>query len=204
MIKTDRLLIDELKIEDVYDMFKWKRNRDLLIKEYDFLDASDGDPELWYDYRMNYPRLKSYAVRSISENKTIGFISIRNINRIFKSAILGITFDENYLGMGYGTEALVGFLDYYFNTMNMKTMLLDVGKYNFRALKCYRKLGFEVKREYKVVVPKQFKDMKHELIKDPAQAENRTYILLADLFILVYYRMKLKNVYFNRIQNNCG
>lgn len=207
MITTERLSIKELELEDVYDLFKWKRNYNLLIKEYDFLDASDGDPELWYRYRKECSRLKSFSVKSLELKKVIGFISIRNINKIFKSAILGITFDEEYIDKGYGTEALIGFLNYFFNILKMKTIILDVGKYNFRALNCYKKLGFEIKREYKIAVPRKFENLKYELIANPLQKENDTFILFGDILILIYYRMKLKSIDFNRIHNlnlSCG
>ena len=116
MIKTARLTIDELILDDVYDIFNWKRNSALLMLEYDFINSSDGDPKFWYQQRISTPRLKSYTVKN-SEQKVIGFISIRSIRKFFKSAILGITFDERYVGQGYGTEALKGFLNYYFNNI---------------------------------------------------------------------------------------
>ena len=94
MIKTARLTIDELILDDVYDIFNWKRNSALLMLEYDFINSSDGDPKFWYQQRISTPRLKSYTVKN-SEQKVIGFISIRSIRKFFKSAILGITFDEN-------------------------------------------------------------------------------------------------------------
>ncbi|MDO5707621.1 MAG: GNAT family protein [Andreesenia angusta] len=203
MIKTKRLIINDLILEDVEQIFNWKRNSALLMLEYDFINSSDTDTNYWYRERISQPRLKSYTVKN-SEGRVIGFISIRNIRRFFKSAILGVTFDERYIGKGYGTEALIGFLDYYFNTLNMRTMKLDVGMYNFRALKCYKNLGFEIKKKTNFLVPRRFGRFKHELIKNPDQYNNNTFFILQDNLVLIYYRMSLTKTKFNKLFTNCG
>lgn len=191
MIETKRLIIEDLKREDVDSLMKWNRNTDLLIKEYDFIDATNGNPDLWYKYRIEKSRLKSYTVKN-KANKVIGFISIRDINKLMGSATLGITFNEDYLGQGYGTEALKAFLNYYFFDLNMKTMLLDVGKYNFRAIKCYKNLGFSIKKEIKVILEEQFHKMAEAIKSDPEQIRKETFIPFGNSIILIYYKMKLK------------
>ncbi len=201
MIKTERLVIDELKREDVDFIMSWERNIDILIKEYDFIDAANGNPSLWYKYRKEKPRLKSYTVKN-SSGEAIGFISIRNINKFFGTAILGITFNEKYLSQGYGTEALRAFLDYYFNEMNMRMMILDVGKYNFRAVKCYKKLGFKVHWKRKVLVESRYEKMVQAIKNDPQQYKHQTYMPFGDTIILVYYRMRLRRKDFNELNSS--
>lgn len=191
MIETERLTIGELKREDVPQILRWERNFDILVKEYDFIDASDGDPDLWFKYRQQKKRLRSFSVKDKS-GEVVGFISIRNINRLFGSSILGITFNEKHTGKGYGTEALGGFLNCYFNQMKMRTMILDVGKYNQRAVKCYQKLGFETTREYKLLLEKKYDRMAKALTQSSEHRDKESFIPLGDRVILVYYRMKLK------------
>lgn len=196
MINTERLLIDELKREDVDAIMSWERNIDLLIKEYDFIDAANGNPDLWYKYRKEKPRLKSYTVKKHS-GEVIGFISIRNINKFFGSSILGITFNEKHLSQGYGTEALRAFLDYYFNELNMRLMTLDVGKYNFRAVKCYTNLGFKIHWTRKFLVESRYEKMIQAIKNDPQQQKHQTYVPFKDTILLVYHRMRLKRKDFN-------
>lgn len=203
MIKTERLTIEDLILEDVKQIFAWKRNSALLMLEYDFINSLDGDINYWYRERVNTPRLKSYSVKN-SEGKVIGFISIRNIRKFFKTAILGITFDERYIGKGYGTEALKAFLDYYFNSMNMRKMKLDVGVYNSRALKCYKKLGFEYSKKINFFVPNRFHRFKHELLKNSSQYNDNTFFIVKNTLVLTYYRMVLTRAKFNKLFTDCG
>jgi RimJ/RimL family protein N-acetyltransferase len=55
---------------------------------------------------------------------------------------LGITFSAEYVGKGLGTEAMRGFLDYYFDELGFVVMMLDVAAPNERAVRSYRSLGF--------------------------------------------------------------
>ena len=71
-------------------------------------------------------------------------MGIKKIRKIFKDSVLGIVFDPNYVNKGYGTEAIITFLDYYFNEMNMKKLYLEVAKFNKRAIRCYEKCGFKI------------------------------------------------------------
>ncbi len=73
----------------------------------------------------------------------IGRISLRDINNDLKSARLGITLSAEYVGKGLGTEAMRGFLDYYFDELKFVVMVLDVAAPNERAVRSYRRLGFE-------------------------------------------------------------
>jgi RimJ/RimL family protein N-acetyltransferase len=72
----------------------------------------------------------------------IGRVFLRQVQRSQGSAVLGIDLHPHRLGQGYGTEALRAFLDYYFNSMGFRRMLLSVAAYNLRARRCYEKLGF--------------------------------------------------------------
>lgn len=73
----------------------------------------------------------------------IGRISLRDINNDLKSSRLGITLSAEYVGKGLGTEAMRGFLDYYFDELKFVVMVLDVAAPNERAVRSYRRLGFE-------------------------------------------------------------
>jgi RimJ/RimL family protein N-acetyltransferase len=77
-------------------------------------------------------------------NKPIGDVNLVSIDRNNRSAEIGIKIgEEQYLGKGYGTEAMKLLLDYCFCTLNLHRISLTVYDYNPRAIKSYEKVGFK-------------------------------------------------------------
>lgn len=86
----------------------------------------------------------NFAIVTLDENKLIGSISLEKINYTNRTAVLGIFIgDKDYRSKGYGTEAIRLILDYGFNYMNLNNISLNVLSFNERAMKCYKKCGFE-------------------------------------------------------------
>ena len=80
----------------------------------------------------------------MEENKLIGNVSLEEIDRTNRSAVLGIFIgDKEYLNNGYGTEAIQLILEYGFKYMNLHSINLTVMEFNKRAQKCYIKCGFK-------------------------------------------------------------
>lgn len=199
MIEGERIYIESLQLSDVYQMMNWKKAEDMLAREYHFLTAKDGNVKGWYEARISRKNMKSYSVKTYS-GKVIGFISIRDINKLFKTAVLGITFDMNYINCGYGTESLGIFLDYYFNELKMKTLFLDVARHNKRAVKCYEKLGFEHVRQYYARLEDEYYDMVIEQLKEKKEEEFRQCFWIVGPFIMLgYYKMKLSRKMYNTV-----
>lgn len=178
-IKGNRIKIKSLEVKDVYEMLNWGKHQDPLFKDYNFPELSDEEIVKWYNYRTQQRNTKCFSVID-GQDRMIGYINIRNIRRIWKSARLGIVFDPDILNKGYGTEAIKLLLDYFFNIMKMKTMYLDVAKFNKRAIKCYEKCGFRTIREYKA----KHINLKNELYDD------KIYLLYED-----YFSIKNNTVY---------
>ncbi len=72
----------------------------------------------------------------------VGRISLREIDQGKRRARLGISLHASYVSRGLGTEALTLFLDYFFYSLGFSTMVLDVAAFNERAVRCYKRLGF--------------------------------------------------------------
>ncbi len=120
--------------------------------------ASYADPwsPLWNLPRFGSPGNLFFSFFSLSgtsrswaieydDHQVIGRISLRDIEPWRRRARLGISISESYVGQGIGTESLSLFLTYYFGSFNYTTMLLDVAAMNFRAIRCYERLGFVLK-----------------------------------------------------------
>lgn len=77
-------------------------------------------------------------------NKPIGEMAILDINHLNRNATVRISiFDKKYWGNGYGTEAMSLLLEYGFTMLNLHRIGLDVFSFNERAIKSYKKLGFQ-------------------------------------------------------------
>lgn len=141
-IKSERLKIRPLILGDVYNMRSWGYHETPLLGDYNFPNMSDKEIEKWFRYKTFRWGNKYYGVIN-EENKLIGYMGIKSIKRIKRESTLGIVFDPNYINRGYGTEALVLFLKYYFEDMKMRRMYLEVAEFNKRAYRVYEKLGFK-------------------------------------------------------------
>ena len=86
-----------------------------------------------------------FAIRTLSDNRLIGFIELEIDQWIHGDAFAGIGIGEReYWGKGYGTDALRILLRYAFTELNLHRVTLDVFEYNPRAIRSYEKAGFVI------------------------------------------------------------
>ncbi len=83
----------------------------------------------------------SFAIEA--DGKFIGQCALFNMNEEAQTCELGITIgDHEYLGLGYGREAVMLLLDYGFRLRNLRKIYLTVNGNNERAIRAYRACGF--------------------------------------------------------------
>ena len=148
-IKVDDLRIVSLQLKNVYDLRDWESYDDPLFRDYNFPELDDHEVRQWFKTRVELSSSQNFAVVN-NCGKTIGLIHIKNIKKILKVASLGIVFDSKYINQGYGTKSLQAVLEYFFESMNMRTLYLDVATHNKRAIRCYEKCGFEKIKKYTI------------------------------------------------------
>jgi len=95
----------------------------------------------WFEDITQRQRQLPFAIDD-EHGDMIGRIFLRHVRRDEGSAVLGIDLHADYLGRGYGTEALRAFLHHFFGEMGFARMLLSVAAHNARARRCYESLGF--------------------------------------------------------------
>lgn len=131
---------------------KWMNDRSLnkfigkhskhttLTEESDFLDKVEKEPY-------------NYAIVDKISNTYIGNCNITIKDDVAKVGNLGIFIGEHeFLGKGFGTDAILTMLDFCFNSLNLHSVQLQVLEDNERELACYSKCGFTktgVKRDAK-------------------------------------------------------
>ncbi len=140
-----RVFLDTINKEDMPSLYKGFSNVEFLST---------------YDYILPIPMSKEKVDKMISdyneENNSIVFairttegniIGIAGYDDIIKDNMVATLFigigDENYLGKGYGKEAMLELLNYGFNTLNLYRIQLNVISFNTPAIKLYEKVGFQ-------------------------------------------------------------
>lgn len=91
------------------------------------------------------PNTMAFSVRTLSDNKLIGFVAFDGINWQHGDTFVAIGIgDPTYRGNGYGTDAMRVMLRYGFQELNLYRVQLNAFSYNERAIKSYLKVGFSI------------------------------------------------------------
>ncbi len=84
-----------------------------------------------------------FAIRTLADNRLIGFIGLDGDNFPRGEAFVGIGIGEReFWDKGYGTDAMKVILRYAFQEINVRRVVLDTFEYNSRAIRSYEKAGF--------------------------------------------------------------
>jgi RimJ/RimL family protein N-acetyltransferase len=139
-LKGERVTIRPLTRQDLRTMSRWPSFDDPLYRIFDWPKRSELSDDLWF-YQLMRDKGRVYFAIENENGELIGRLSLREVKKR-TSARLGIGFGPQYVGQGYGTEALRLFLRYYFQEMRFERMVLDVAAVNERAVRCYERCGF--------------------------------------------------------------
>jgi RimJ/RimL family protein N-acetyltransferase len=132
-----RVTIRRWQRQDYHIMDRWPPFTDPLSVIWNLPDRVTVGERDW-----NHDIRRTYAVQ-MHNGTLLGRITLRNIDSVTASARLGITIGSPFVSQGLGTEALRTFLGAFFGVMHFQTMVLDVAAVNERAVRCYRRLGFQ-------------------------------------------------------------
>jgi RimJ/RimL family protein N-acetyltransferase len=85
----------------------------------------------------------AFAICLLADDRRIGTINLRNVDRENGSAELAIVIsDKSLQGQGHGTDALNCLVDFGFGELRLERIYLHVFDYNLRAIRSYEKAGF--------------------------------------------------------------
>jgi RimJ/RimL family protein N-acetyltransferase len=89
------------------------------------------------------PNTIDLAVRTLADDKLIGFVAFDGINWPHGDTFVAIGIgDPDYRGQGYGTDAMRAMLRFGFMELNLYRIQLNTFSYNERAIRSYLKAGF--------------------------------------------------------------
>ncbi len=83
------------------------------------------------------------------DDKYLGTVSLKNIDKIAKNAEYAISFCYDAQGTGASAFATKEILKYAFNTLGLERVYLNVIPQNVRANKFYKKMGFVFEGEFR-------------------------------------------------------
>jgi diamine N-acetyltransferase len=142
MLKGSKVILRAEEREDLKRLHELTRNLDLVV-------LSDGhwQPEplaQWekqFDKRLEEPEPARFVIEV--DGKLIGGIGLHHRDRRAGSAQFGVgIYDPEYLGQGYGRDAIATLLEWAFQTQNYRRIWLETFADNERAVRSYRALGF--------------------------------------------------------------
>jgi diamine N-acetyltransferase len=126
---------------DVDRWLEWPRHPDPLFQEFNPPMMTARQRDNYYDRERSRSDARQFAVEDL-QGEFVGRLNLREIDWFARTAVLGISFRADRLGEGLGTDGLRAFLEYYFHSMRMSALFLDVAAHNSRARRCYEKCGF--------------------------------------------------------------
>lgn len=132
---------------------KWSNDMEVSIH------TGDASDMITYDLQRSYleSAIKngySFLIVRMDNDEPVGTCRLKQINLINRRAEIGIFIGEkNCWNMGIGTEAIRLLLDFGFNIINLRNIMLEVYSFNERAIRAYEKCGFkEIGRRRKSLI----------------------------------------------------
>ena len=111
---------------------------------YDFI-ANEHEEDYTLEQEIDWVnRHQEDNTFTMIDRNTREFIGNCGFNEIENNiGTIGIMIDPIFQNVGLGTEAITFLINYGFNMLNLDEIRLIVFSHNQRAIRCYRRLGFE-------------------------------------------------------------
>ena len=144
-IEGEKVYLSPMNLEDIEKYVKWMND----FSTTDGLGSSSKvttfeSERAWLINNMD-KKEQQFAIVLKETDKLIGNCGFVDINYLHQRGEVGLFIgEEENRSKGYGTEALSLLVDYGFNYLNLKNIMLKVFSFNKRAIKSYEKIGFKV------------------------------------------------------------
>ena len=140
-LESERIVLRPITEEDTEDIIKWRNSENVMRHFIIQTPLTKEIHERWLQEKVASGQVVQFVIIEKLEGKPIGSVYFRDICE--KSAEFGIFIgEESYLGKGYGNEAQHLAMDYAFNELDLKKVVLRVLSDNIGAITIYEKNGF--------------------------------------------------------------
>lgn len=123
---------------------EWSNTMDVAIRTGDLSIMITCEQQKEFLELMNGDHQYGFLILNL-ESQPVGIIRLMKVDFINRNAILGIFIGaENARGKGIGQEAIHLTLDYAFNVLNLRSVMLETFSFNESAIKAFKKAGFRM------------------------------------------------------------
>ena len=155
ILETDRLLLRELQLSDAEAFFAMDNNPN--VHQYLWnkpVQKIEEIIEIILSIRQQYidNGIGRFVMILKETNEFIGWAGLKYNTEVVNNKInfydIGYRLDEKFWGKGYASEAAEAWLNYAFETMNIKTMEAAAHTENVASNKILQKIGMEFTGQY--------------------------------------------------------
>jgi RimJ/RimL family protein N-acetyltransferase len=141
--RDERVVIGPMLPDDLGAMFLWLNDSEAALTDLPYRPTDCIAFKDWLDRMPQQTSQILFVIRTVAEQRAIGFAIFKNLLPAYRSAELGVRIGaEADRGMGYGTRAVRLAMAYAWDTLNLHRVSLTVFADNPRAIAAYRKAGF--------------------------------------------------------------
>ena len=161
----ERIALRDYRTSDLDSIRQWVNDPEITntLSDVFLYPHSKNESETFLNMIMEgKSSTKSFVIAEKDSLEYIGQIDLFKLDWKNRFALLAIVIGrKEYLGKGYGSEAIRVLQKFAFEELNLNRIELDVYDYNVRAHKCYLKCGFkeEGRMRQKLFRNGQFRDV---------------------------------------------
>jgi RimJ/RimL family protein N-acetyltransferase len=139
------VLLRPLADSDSDSLFRWINDRATVVFNAPFKPVARAQHDAWFAAVRQDPSVRIFAIVDRRDGRLVGSCQLLNISPQHRSAELQIRIGEpSARGQGLGTQAVQALLACGFGELGLHRISLTVRADNERAIRSYRKCGFEV------------------------------------------------------------
>jgi len=142
----ERIVLREYRMEDLGSIKQWVNNKEItqMLSDIFTYPRSEYQSEQFVRSMIEgTSNMKGFIIAERDTEQYIGQIDLHHIDWQSRSAVLGVVIGSpQYLGKGYGSEAISVMQSFVFDTLNLHRLELELLEYNERAYRCYLACGF--------------------------------------------------------------
>ena len=142
MLRGEKVILRAIERDDLKRMLELERNTDLVVlADGAWSPYSVGALEKRWEKSLEDDDPSRFAI--VADDKIIGGCGLQHKYRRDGIAAIGIgIYDPDYLGKGYGRDAVNVLVDWAFRVQNYRRLWLDTLATNERAVRAYQACGF--------------------------------------------------------------
>lgn len=142
MLRGEKVTLRAVQREDLKTLYQLEQDLDLvLLADGNWQPIPLATVEKDFDKNVEDEDRSWFVIEA--DGKVIGSIGLHHRDRRLQLSAFGIAiYVREYLGKGYGRDAINVLLEWAFDLQNFRRIWLETWATNERAIRCYQALGF--------------------------------------------------------------